>query len=95
MRSFCSTTRKRHQLYPGGNHFDSLRFPSSSGSGDQIPGNFTPAEIMVFRRESKVAERAIRFPETFAEIEAIGKARSRNGCACDLPPALAELQPDI
>jgi GT2 family glycosyltransferase len=59
---------------------------------DQIPGNFTPAEIMVFRRESKVAERAIRFPETFAEIEAIGKARSRNGCACDLPPAPLPLE---
>jgi hypothetical protein len=50
---------------------------------DQIPGKFIPAEIMVFRRESEVNERAIRFPQSFGEVEGIGKSRFQNGCACD------------
>jgi hypothetical protein len=52
---------------------------------DQITGKFTPAEIMVFRRESEVNERVIRFPQSFGDVESISKARFRNGCACDVP----------
>jgi hypothetical protein len=55
---------------------------------DRIPGKLSSAEIMVFRRESEVRERPIRFPRTFAEIEAISNSRSKNAAACDVrPPA--------
>jgi hypothetical protein len=54
---------------------------------DQIAGRFTALELNRFRRETELLERVMRFPHSYKEVEAIAKARSKNGCARDLKPS--------
>jgi hypothetical protein len=57
---------------------------------DRIPGRLTSLEINRFRREAEVGERVMRFPHSYEEVREIAKARSMNGCACDVDPAGAK-----